>query len=151
MIDLLLTSLTGGATGILGSVLGKAFGILDFWVEEKKADKDHARTLEMLELQSKLGAEESERELAIAEATAASSMRLASYGHDAGIGVSSTWVVDLLRLVRPVLTLLLLILCGVFYFSSDAGGKATIEASIIFMASSATLWWFGDRAMQRKK
>ena len=147
MFELIGTVLTGGATGILGSVLGKAFGFLDYWVEEKKADKDHARTLEMLELQSKLGAEESERELAIAEATAASSMRLASYGHDTGIGVSSTWVVDLLRLVRP----LLIVLVGMLYFSADAGGKATIEASVIWMSATATAWWFGDRANQRKK
>jgi hypothetical protein len=151
MLELIGTVLTGGLTGVVGSVLGKAFGFLDYWVEEKKADKDHARTLEMLELQSKLGAEESERELAIAEATAASSMRLASYGHDAGIGVSSTWVVDLLRLVRPLLTFVLIVLVGMLYFSADAGGKATIEASVLFMASSATLWWFGDRANQRKK
>jgi len=151
MFELIGTVLTGGATGIIGSVLGKAFGFLDFWVEEKKADKDHARTLEMLELQSKLGAEESERELAIAEATAASSMRLASYGHDTGIGISSTWVVDLLRLVRPLLTFVLIVLVGMLYFSADAGGKATIEASVLYMASSATLWWFGDRAMTRKR
>jgi hypothetical protein len=151
MFELLGTVLTGGATGIIGSVIGKAFGFLDYWVEAKKADKDHSRTLEMLELQSKLGAEESERELAIAEATAASSMRLASYGHDAGVGVSSTWVVDLLRLVRPCLTIMLITLVGILYFQSDAGGKATIEASVIFMCSSAVLWWFGDRANQRKK
>ena len=151
MLELIGTVLTGGLTGVVGSVLGKAFGFLDYWVEEKKADKDHARTLEMLELQSKLGAEESERELAIAEATAASSMRLASYGHDTGIGVSSTWVVDLLRLVRPLLTFVLIILVGMLYFSADAGGKATIEASVLYMASSATLWWFGDRAMTRKR
>ena len=76
MLDLLATVLTGGATGIIGSVLGKAFSFLDYWVEEKKADGEHARTLELLNLQNKIGAEENERELAIAEATTAGNLRI---------------------------------------------------------------------------
>ena len=67
MFELLGTVLTGGATGIIGSVIGKAFSFLDSWQEEKKAGADHQRTLEMLEMQNKMGAEESERELAVAE------------------------------------------------------------------------------------
>ncbi|ANS04748.1 hypothetical protein [uncultured Mediterranean phage] len=138
MLELLGTVLTGGATGIIGSILGKAFGFLEYWVEEKKKDNDHQRTLEMLEMQGKLRAEDRENE-----------QRIASYTHDTGIGMGSQWVIDLIRLVRPCLTFLLIIIVFVIYFS-DPVGRDTIEASVIFMASTATLWWFGERAMRKK-
>jgi hypothetical protein len=150
MFDLLINSLTGGLTGIVGSLIGKAFSFLDAWQEEKRAGADHQRTLEMLEMQNKMGAEESERELAVAEVHAASDIRTASYSHAASVGVSSPWVVDCLRLVRPILTLLLILLVGYLYTQSVEAGRATIEASVIYMASSATLWWFGDRALRKK-
>jgi hypothetical protein len=151
MFDLIGTVLTGGATGVIGSVIGKLFGFVDYYVEEKKADKDHGRTIEMLRLQNEIGAEENEREMAVAEANADANMRMASYSHDSMGGPSSVWVANLLRLVRPALTLSLIALVGILYFSADLGGRATIETSVIYMCSSAVLWWFGDRAMRSKK
>lgn len=151
MFDLIGTVLTGGATGVIGSVIGKLFGFVDYYVEEKKADKDHGRTIEMLRLQNEIGAEENEREMAVAEANADANMRMASYSHDSMAGPSSVWVANLLRLVRPALTLSLIALVGILYFSADLGGRATIETSVIYMCSSAVLWWFGDRAMRSKK
>jgi len=151
MFELLGTVLTGGATGIIGSVIGKAFSFLDAWQEEKKADSEHGRTIELLELQNKLGAEESEREMAIAQSKIDADSRVASYSHDAVGGTSSVWVIDCLRLVRPVLTFSLIVLVGILYFKAVPGGRATIEASVIYMCSSSVLWWFGDRAMARKK
>ena len=139
MLDLLGTVLTGGATGIVGSVLGKAFSFLDAWQEEKKAGADHLRTLEMLKLQGEMKADEAENE-----------MQIASYTHDTGAGTASLFVINTLRLIRPILTFSLIGLLGILYFQSDAGGKATIEASVIFMASSSVLWWFGDRALRKK-
>jgi hypothetical protein len=150
MFELLGTVLTGGVTGIIGSVIGKAFSFLDSWQEEKKANNEHGRTIALLELQNKLGAEESEREMAITQAKIDADSRVASYSHDAVGGTSSVWVIDLLRLVRPVLTFSLIFLVGILYFKAAPGGRATIEASVIYMASSATLWWFGDRAMRKK-
>jgi len=139
MFDLISTVLTGGATGIIGSVLGKAFSFIDAWQEEKKAGADHQRTLEMLKLQGEMKSDEAENE-----------MRIASYGHDTGIGTASLFVINILRLVRPVLTFTLILLVGILYFQADVGGKATIEASVIFMASTATLWWFGERSLRKK-
>ena len=151
MFDLIGTVLTGGATGVIGSVIGKAFSFLDAWQEEKKADKEHGRTLEMLRLQNEIGAEENEREMAVAEANADANMRMASYSHDSMAGPSSVWVANLLRLVRPALTLSLIVLVGVLYFSAEVNGRATIEASVFYMCSSSVLWWFGDRALRSKK
>ena len=66
-------------------------------------------------------------------------------------GTSYIWVANILRLVRPTLTLGLIVLVGILYFSADIGGRATIEASVIYMTSSSVLWWFGDRALRPKK
>jgi len=150
MLDLLMTAFTGGATGIIGSIIGKAFSFLDFWVEEKKADSEHGRTIQLLELQNKLGAEENERELEIVKTKAAGDARTASYQHDIFLGNGSVWVVDVLRLVRPVLTFTLIILVGILYFQSDINGKNIMEASVVYMCSSCVLWWFGDRAIRKK-
>jgi len=150
MFELLGTVLTGGITGVVGSVIGKAFSFLDAWQEEKKATNEHGRTLELLELQNKIGAEENEREMEITQAKIDADSRVASYSHDAVGGTSSMWVIDLLRLVRPVLTFSLIILVGILYFKAAPGGRATIEASVIYLSSSSCLWWFGDRAMRKK-
>ena len=150
MLDLLGTVLTGGVTGIIGSIIGNLFGFIDLWFQEKKAASDHLRTLEMLKLQNSIREEESERELALADANAELQLRTASYAHDTNTGLSSVWVVNILRLVRPFLTMTLILMVGVLYFKADAGGRATIEASVIYMASSAVLWWFGDRALRKK-
>jgi len=150
MFELLGTVLTGGITGVVGSVIGKAFSFLDAWQEEKKATNEHGRTLELLELQNKIGAEESEREMEIAQAKIDADSRVASYGHDSMAGTSSGWVTDLLRLVRPILTFSLIILVGILYFKAIPAGRATIEASVIYLCSSSCLWWFGDRAMRSK-
>ena len=150
VIDLLITAFSGGATGLIGSIIGKAFSFMDFWVDEKKANNEHDRTIQLLELQNKLGAQENERELEIVRTKAAGDARTASYNHDISLGNGSVWVTDVLRLVRPFLTLSLIILVGILYFQSDVGGKSITEASVIYMTSSAVLWWFGDRAMRKK-
>ena len=150
MFDLLGSALLGMGTGGIGSIIGKLFSFVDHWVDEKKKDKEHERTIALLELQNKLGAEESERELAVAEVHAASDIRTASYSHDASVGVGSPFVIDLLRLIRPILTLLLILLVGYLYTQSVEAGRATIEASVIYMCSSSVLWWFGSREFRKK-
>jgi len=150
MFELLGTVLTGGITGVVGSVIGKAFSFLDAWQEEKKATNEHGRTLELLELQNKIGAEENEREMEITQAKIDADSRVASYSHDSMAGTGSIWVIDCLRLVRPVLTFSLIVLVGILYFKAIPAGRATIEASVIYLSSSSCLWWFGDRAMRKK-
>ena len=142
--------MTGGLTGVVGSVIGKAFSFLDAWQEEKKANSEHGRTIALLELQNKIGAEESEREITIAQSKVDADSRMASYSHDSMAGTGSLWVVDLLRLVRPVLTFSLIVLVGILYSQAIPEGRATIEASVIYIFSSSILWWFGDRALRRK-
>ena len=117
MFDILATVLTGGATGILGTVLGKAFSFVDSWQKEKAADKEHARSIELYRLQAELKLEEREQEME-------SQMQVAG----------------------------LIILVGIIYFRTEnLEQQEVIIQSVIYMASSATLWWFGDRALRSKK
>ena len=39
MWDVIGTVLTGGATGLIGTVIGKGFSFVDNWQKEKAADK----------------------------------------------------------------------------------------------------------------
>jgi|TARA_R110000824_G_scaffold175652_4_gene354362 hypothetical protein len=151
VFDFLLTAISGGATGIFGSVLGKAFSFIDSWQAEKKAKNDHARTVEMTRLQNELRSQELESELGIVEAQAASDAKTASYQHDISVGVSYPWVAAILRLVRPFLTFALIGLMTFIYIRvSDLAQQEAIIQSVIYMASTGVLWWFGDRAMRPK-
>lgn len=152
MLDLLMTALTGGATGILGTILGKVFSIGESFVKEREKDKEHQRTMELTRLQYELRSQEKELEHEIAMDGAAVNLRVASYEHDSKTGRASQWVVDLLRLVRPALTAVLVVLTGVIFFWTDnAGQQESIIQSILYMTSSAVLWWWGDRMTQGKK
>jgi hypothetical protein len=152
MWDVLLSVVTGGATGVLGSLIGKAFSFVDYWVEEKKKDGEHARTIEMTRLNAELRSEELEQERAIVMEEQAGKQRAASYRHDMSAGVSYPWVAAILRLVRPTLTLMLIVIVWYIYATSkDLAQQETILQSVIYMCSTAVLWWFGDRAMKGKK
>jgi len=151
MFDFILTALSGGATGIFGSVLGKVFGFIDGWQEEKKAKNEHGRTMEMTRLQTELRSQELESELGIVEAQAAGDARTASYQHDISAGVSYKWVAAILRLVRPLLTFALIgIMTFIYIRVSDLAQQEAIIQSVIYMSSTGVLWWFGDRAMRPK-
>jgi len=152
MFDFILATLTGGATGIFGSIIGKVFGFIDGWQQEKKAKNEHARTMEMARLQQELRAKEYESERGIIEAEQAGQAKTASYGHDMSIGISYPWVAAILRLVRPILTMALIgLMLFIYVRISDLAQQEAIIQSVIYMASTAVLWWFGDRAMRPKR
>lgn len=67
----------------------------------------------------------------------------ASIKADAAIGEASKRVINVLRLVRPALTLLLWLITGWIFAKTQDG--SIVEAAV-FAATAATLWWFGERA-----
>ena len=151
MLDVLMSVMSGGLTGILGSVLGKVFGFVDGYLEEKKKDKEHVRVIEMTRLQSELRSGELENERAIVEEEQAGRAKVAAYGLFQDVEVPYPWVAAILRLIRPVLTILLVIIVWyIFSTTEDLGQQETIIQSVIYMASTAVLFWFGDRAMRPK-
>ncbi len=88
-------------------------------------------------------AQETEQELALAAQAGSWAGLEASIMADASIGKASRWVINILRLVRPVLTLLLWLLTGWIFAITQDGH---IAEACVFAATAATLWWFGDRA-----
>ena len=68
----------------------------------------------------------------------------------------SAWLVfvDVVRgLIRPVLTVGFLVLCGLIYFTLPGGSPEHVAARIVdtalYLATTTTLWWFGTRPKKR--
>ena len=47
--------------------------------------------------------------------------------------------------------MLIAIVWYIYATSNDIAQQETIIQSVIYMTSTAVLWWFGDRAMKGKK
>ena len=151
-MEFILSVLTGGATGIIGSVIGKVFGFVDGYLEEKKKDKEHTRTIEMTRLQSELRSQEIESEREIVQTQQDGQIKTAAYDMFVNVPVPYPWVAAILRLIRPILTVMLVAIVGYIYATSDdLGQQETIIQCVIYMASTAVLFWFGERSMNNKK
>lgn len=155
-----MSLLAGPATGLFGSLVSNIFGGIAGYFKRKqelqaqKLQQDHETNLLQMNISAR--GQEMENEQMIAQMAAAADMLAASYQHDASYGPVSTKVAAVLRFVRPVLTLLLLILTGTIYFTSlDAAtitvGEETmtikdkVVMSVLFMTEAAVFWWFADR------
>lgn len=164
---------SGGLFGLLGSLVGVGAKWLQerqrqAWERQRQAWErqkwDHETR--MLELQMQARAAETEQELAIVSQQGAWDGLGASQRADAGLtGSVHTWVNDVRALFRPVLTTGLVVLVYLLFRDllaalGDGGsilGAVLAEAevkdviryivfSMVFAASTAIVWWFGDRA-----
>jgi hypothetical protein len=158
VLDGLLNVATGGVLGFFGSVLKVGAAWLAEEQKRKTMELQFAQEKALQELQMAARAAETEQELLIANQNTARELRLASYEHDTGDGLTTyKWVVAILRLVRPTLTLGFLGLTVYIFTVIVQGGLdgvvdgqaviANIVNSVLFITSSCTLWWFGDRAV----
>jgi len=125
---------TGGIFGIVGTALGRVAGYFEKQLNFKQEQARWGHEYKLHELQMQARQQETELELALAAQAGSWKGLEASIKAEAAIGRASQWVINLLRLVRPVLTL--------FHVTRNG---AIVEAAV-FAASAATLWWFGDRA-----
>jgi hypothetical protein len=126
---------------------------------EKDAERSHE--IELLKLQMERGDRKTENELAIARSEGSWRGLKASYRSDIDARLVSTWVNNIRSLFRPLLTILLWAAALIVFFAVTGGRleKWIIQAgefgdiirymifSMYFSASTATVWWFGDRAM----
>ncbi len=138
-----LDAAAGGVFGILGTALGRVAGYFErkqLHVQEQ-ARWGHEYRLHELNMQARH--QETELEIALAAQQGSWKGLETSIRAEAALGKGSLWVINVLRLVRPTITLLLWLITGmIFVITRDS---AIIEASI-FASTAATLWWFGDRA-----
>jgi len=143
LINLGMDAAAGGVFGIIGTALGRVAGYFERRQTHEQEMRRWTHELALHELNMKSRLQESEIELAIAAQAGSWAGLEASIKADAALGQGSQWVINTLRLVRPVLTLLLwFITAGIFIMTQDS----EIVKAAVFAATAATLWWFGDRA-----
>ena len=143
LINLGLNAAAGGAFGIIGTVLGRVAGFFERGQSFKQEQARWAHELDLHKLQMQMRVQETELELALAAQQGSWQGLQASIDAEASIGRASLWVVNTLRLVRPILTLLLWVITAWIFTATQE--SAIVEAAV-FAATAATLWWFGDRA-----
>jgi hypothetical protein len=79
-------------------------------------------------------------------------VKFAAYGLFQDVEVPYSWVASIIRLIRPVFTILLVVIVWyIFSTTDDLAQQETIIQCGIYMALTAVLFWFGDRAMRPKK
>ena len=163
MLDLLMGVLSGGVTGLIGTVIsggmkffenkqkhGHELAIMDMEMKQMHVEAEIAKDVAELEMESK----DSMAAWAALQASYKESTSRMSTG-------DSKWLVmvDVVRgLMRPVITLGLLIGIGVIYFTVGAdttlpdGTPMTVNIiqTVLFVGTTAVLWWFGTRHLGKK-
>lgn len=133
MLDLLTNALGGGALGVLLRIGNGVF-------EEFRAGREHQRKLEEAKVMAGIAADK-----AAWDAFTAS--------QNAAIAPVSTpsWAAAIITLFRPGITLLLLVLVAVVFFTVANADRVGMVSEIQFAAFNAIGWWFGDRMAIRMK
>jgi len=162
MLDLLTSILTGGATGLLGT-------LVSFGTDYLQARQRHAQEMDLrrmdLDIVKAEGASaervaaieaESERDQA-AWSSLEASYREASRRWSRG---DSKWLVfvDVVRgLTRPGLTFLFVGLVGVIYFTLGGSDMEILDIrpriidTVLYLATACVLWWFGARQIAKRR
>ncbi len=135
MFELIAGTAAGGVTGLIGSLAGKVFGFFERKQKLQEKKMEFEQELKLLELEHTFQSQEREHEHKLLIEQSAAELRSASYSHDSNIGEASQWVINILRLVRPALTISLVVL------AYSMPGSETF-----YLATTAVSWWFGDRA-----
>ncbi len=159
-MEILASILAGGATGLLGTIVSGVSG----YIERRQR---HQQEVELRQIDLQISQAESESAERIAALEAGSREAEAGWRSlEASYRASQTrwssgdsgWlvVVDVVRgLIRPVLTIGSLILIAVVYFNiavimpDDIGVK--IVDTLLYIATTTILWWFGTRPQRRSE
>ena len=155
--------LTGGATGLLGTALS---AVVDFFQARQRHTNEVALRRLDIEL-AKAEADGAARAAAIeaeSESEQAEWRALEESYREAGRRMSRPgdgWPIQLVDFVRgmtrPVLTWCLLGLTGAIYFllgATDAHAAALqprIVDTVLYLATAAVLWWFGQRQIEKRR
>lgn len=158
---------TGGVLGLLGSVVGKIGQAFQLRQERKDKKLDYEHELKLLEMQHAQASREDMHEMDMLETEGSFAGLESSLSAAGNIKAASDWVRDVRALTRPFLTFSLVALVAWMFIvlinaiqtgTSNAlvgllGQDAVIDIlsyiiySVVFSASTAVVWWFGDRAL----
>lgn len=158
---------SGGLLGLIGSVIGVGAK----WLQEKQRQAwkktEHQMEMDTLRLQMEMRAAETEQELAIVSQQGAwDGLGRSLHAEAASAEYAPPWVNAVRALFRPVLTAGLVVLAYLLFrdlltalrtedsllgaILTEADVKELLRYivhSLVFAASTAVVWWFGDRAM----
>ncbi len=163
MLDLLMGVLSGGVTGLIGTVIS---GGMKFFENKQKHGHELAimdMEIKQMHVEAEIAKDVAELEMEGKDRQAAWSALEASYKESTSRMSTgdSQWLVmvDVVRgLMRPVITLGLLLGIGVIYFTVGAdttlpdGTPMTVNIiqTVLFVGTTAVLWWFGTRHLGKK-
>lgn len=165
MADLgdLISTVGGAATGgLLGTLGSLGTQVVAFLIDKEKAKQElalqaqeNAHEIAMANLTSERGRQEAQETFAYKNLEGRIEEIAKSYeGLVATISDQSTLnerasqiIVDIMTLVRPILTLLLVI--SAFVFGVFSYPNAYYQATM--MATMAVAWWFGDRQFSQNR
>ncbi len=142
------SALGGGLFGLIGASLNRVFSFIERWQTHKYKLAEWQHELKLYELQRKIRQEEIEQEILLTKEEGSWQGLRESIRAEAEIGNSYLWVNAIRALIRPALTLLLLLIsAGIWFYSKDQALLQTLS----FNSSAVILWWFGDRAQRRNQ
>jgi hypothetical protein len=142
---------SGGLFGLVGNIATKIFG----YFENKQAfiqkEAEWQHETDLLKLQMQARAAETESEMKVAEAQGTWGGLTGSVAAEAAIGASYPWVNAVRALVRPTLTVGLTTFLATAFFAMAPGDidRAYVADSLVFVAVTSVVWWFGDRAPRK--
>ena len=154
MLDLLTGLLTGGATGLLGTVVTTATDYFERRARHREALEQQRLDIELAEIEARSAEHRATLALQTAELEAEGRALEASYAE-----ASRRWsrpgegalivAVDVVRgLTRPLITWLLIGLVAGIYWTSlpgEAELRTRIVATVLYLATTCVVWWFGGR------
>ena len=149
-MEFIMSALFGGTTGLVGSLVGRVFGWMETREKRKNMELEFAHELSVMEVQGRIRADELEAESKIVEAKVAGDIRTASYRHDMAGGEPYRWVISVLRLIRPILTVMLIGITGAIVLTFEPSTAIEVANQCVYLTGMAIAWWFGDRAPARK-
>ena len=157
-MDILLSVISGGATGLLGTVLS---GVTDYF-KQRQANKmklammAEEREMMRLEIQGAENVAKINAESAMDVAESEAFARTFSAERIKFLNTDNKWIQGMLAsaefiraMVRPVLTTVLVIYAYIIY--KDAVEQMNEEMvryctmTILYLTTTAVLWWFGTR------
>lgn len=146
------SALSGGMFGLVGNIASKLLNRNDARnaLAQKQAEWAHQTELLKLQMQSRQARSDQDSAAAPQEGTwNGLALSLKSEG---AIGSSYRWVDAVRALVRPALTLGLVgVLATAFFAMSPADiDREYVIRSLVFAGVTAIVWWFGDRAPNRR-
>ena len=140
---------SGGIFGLFGSVVGVAAKHFQEKQRQEWEEKKWDQEIRLQELQLRAKVEETEQEILLANTAGSWKGLVSSHTAAANVGKTHMWVNDVKALFRPALTLVLWVLAFMVFkdLSKDEALAQYMVYSVFFSASTATVWWFGDRAL----